>query len=247
MSKKIVCSSPDCKHGCIRKVVYGDKVLCWDCYQEIPSSIRSPAVKLREETMMNENMLMKNAYEIRGDVTAIILNSPKNGRLETLIDTKDLDKVKGIKGTWCAQWSRCTKSFYVFNSVQIDNVRKRTLLHRFITDPNSELVVDHINHDTLDNRRTNLRNVTQAQNAQNRKGASRSNKSTGVIGVIKGKKHKKYQVLIRYAGKARYVGSYSDLDDARKASETARARFMPYSQEAMIRKRRRGDGKLNNL
>lgn len=32
-----------------------------------------------------------------------------------------------------------------------------------------DMVVDHINHDTLDNRKENLRNVTQSQNLMNRK------------------------------------------------------------------------------
>lgn len=183
---------------------------------------------------------MKNEYEVRGDVTAIIINSPKYGRIETLIDTAELERVKQISGSWSAQWSPNTKSFYAINSLRVDNVRKRIHLHRCITDTCSELVVDHINHDTLDNRIVNLRQITQAQNLQNKKGPSKNNKSTGVRGVVKSTKHKKYIVKINHEGKTKHIGLYSDLEDAKKAYETARAKYFPFSHEAM-------NGKVPNL
>ena len=41
-------------------------------------------------------------------------------------------------------------------------------MHRFIMDPPQDLVIDHINHDRLDNRRSNLKVCTQFENSQNR-------------------------------------------------------------------------------
>lgn len=41
-------------------------------------------------------------------------------------------------------------------------------MHRFIMSPPQDLVVDHINHDRLDNRRSNLKICTQFENSQNR-------------------------------------------------------------------------------
>lgn len=45
----------------------------------------------------------------------------------------------------------------------------RILMHRLIMNPPAGYVVDHINGDKLDNRRTNLRICTQLENTRNRK------------------------------------------------------------------------------
>jgi hypothetical protein len=58
-----------------------------------------------------------------------------------------------------------------------------TYLHRFLLDAPKGMQVDHINHDTLDNRRSNLRIVTtNQQNNENRNGAHKNSK-TGIRGV----------------------------------------------------------------
>ena len=55
-------------------------------------------------------------------------------------------------------------------------------MHRFILNAtNPDLVVDHINHDRLDNRRENLRICTQQQNQFNR--SVRRDNKTGYKGV----------------------------------------------------------------
>ena len=55
-------------------------------------------------------------------------------------------------------------------------------MHRLIMDAPKGRTVDHLSHDTLDNRRANLRVGGQSDNLLNRKGAN-SNSSTGVRGL----------------------------------------------------------------
>lgn len=70
-------------------------------------------------------------------------------------------------------------------------------MHRLIAQTPADLVCDHINGDPLDNRRANLRNITQSQNLMNR-GAFSSSPS-GVKGVIFDKKANKWRVqVVRY-------------------------------------------------
>lgn len=45
-----------------------------------------------------------------------------------------------------------------------------TLMHRLIMSPPDDMVVDHLNHNTLDNRKANLRICRQSDNVKNRKG-----------------------------------------------------------------------------
>ena len=90
---------------------------------------------------------------------------------------------------------------------------------------------DHINGDTVDNRRSNLRVVTHAQNSQNRRGPN-ANSSTGVRGVSWHKHTRSYQATLKADGKRVSVGYFKTVAEADTAVRDARKRLMPYSSEA---------------
>lgn len=62
-------------------------------------------------------------------------------------------------------------------------------LHRVITNCPPTRIVDHLNHNPLDNRRSNLRVTTHSGNGLNRSGPQ-PNSTTGIRGVYKWKSSK---------------------------------------------------------
>lgn len=90
---------------------------------------------------------------------------------------------------WYALWNKGTRSFYAVRTLWIPGGgRSRTIyMHRAILGiENSGRLVqgDHIGHDTLDNRRENLRSATPAENMWNSRDKSCGN-ATGYRWVTK--------------------------------------------------------------
>lgn len=75
-----------------------------------------------------------------------------------IVSDRDYNSVS--KYTWHAHYNSHTKSFYARGLVE----GKKTFLHRFIMKPTGKLVVHHKNHDTLNNRRCNLKTCTDKEN-----------------------------------------------------------------------------------
>jgi len=70
--------------------------------------------------------------------------------------------------------------------------------------------VDHVNGNSLDNTRGNLRICTNAQNMQNRGATARS--KTGHKGIMI--KRGKFRVSIGHENKMIYLGTYKDINEA---------------------------------
>ena len=92
---------------------------------------------------------------------------------------------------------------------------KTQLLHRYLMNASDTMVVDHINGNTLDNRQSNLRVVTQSENLFNTK-LYTTNK-TGYKGVCYDKNAGKYKASIRLNGKSKHLGLYNTAEEASSA------------------------------
>jgi len=117
------------------------------------------------------------------------------------------------------------RNFRYENGKQITLYLHRTILKRML---NRELTsvenVDHINHDTLDCRRSNLRLATLSENHGNRNMAK--NNTSGFKGVSLNKKTGRWRAQIRVKQKIRHLGFFADPADAHRAYvEAARAYF----------------------
>lgn len=99
----------------------------------------------------------KNEFHICGKITYIDLyNRNCEVIAQSVIDTEDLDKVRYTK------W-KLSSSGYAMNTPKFKGGNKH--MSRMILD--TDQFVDHINHNTLDNRKENLRVVTKSQNQMN--------------------------------------------------------------------------------
>lgn len=86
---------------------------------------------------------------------------------------------------------------YLIRNFTVEGKRKREYYHRHIMQPPKDKVIDHINHNSLDNRRQNLRVTTQASNCRNRKTAH---------GVSYNKHNGYWYAKMRFNGKFKYLG-----------------------------------------
>ena len=175
---------------------------------------------------------MKNEYEIRGEVTAIIINSPKYGRHEALISTTNIERLKLFPNSWCVKWSDTSKSFYVIGNVSKEYGKtKKILLHRWLTNAPDGMDVDHVDNNSLNNVNSNLRVISRAENQQNPRGA-RSHNPSGIRGVTWKKSHKKWCVQIRINNVSKHIGLFDNIEKAEFAAIEARKKYMPFSKEA---------------
>lgn len=109
---------------------------------------------------------------------------------------------------------------YVYMNIKIDNHWINGIsLHRWILkDIPKGMVVDHINRNTLDNRKSNLRIITQRDNTHNRK----DNKD--IIGVYyfdKWSLEKPFKAMIYHHNKNISLGYYKTKQEAIKARQDA--------------------------
>lgn len=123
-----------------------------------------------------------NKIVVSGEIAIMDLTLRDGTIIKTIFDAEDVPKVRAFKNRWIAWYEKRMDNYYVLSVDTSNRGRKQMRLHRYLTDCPEGYVPDHINHNTLDNRKANLRIVTQAVNLQNKSGAYRSSKS-GVRGV----------------------------------------------------------------
>ena len=130
-----------------------------------------------------------------------------------IIDEIDLNKISN--STWCFNQS----GHYLVARINNKNVR----LHRLIMDVDDyKLVVDHINGDTSDNRRCNLRITTQKQNARNVRPSK--NNIANYPGVDR-RPSGKYRARITVNRKEILLGTFDTLEKAIQVRKEAENKY----------------------
>jgi len=140
-----------------------------------------------------------------------------------IVDPDDFERLNKYK--W--QASKGSDTFYAARSTWDKvNKKKRTIkMHREILNPPHPLVVDHINHSGLDNRKANLRPATKSQNCINKPIRKKKNAHSKYHGVTFQKSNKKWQAQIRAKGRPRIIGYFENEIDAAREYDKAAQKF----------------------
>lgn len=133
----------------------------------------------------------------------------KGLKTNALISDEDLNMLCQFK------WYLDSKGYAYMTKRMGKGIRKTTRMHRLIMNAPKNMCVDHINGNTLDNRRENLRLCSNAENSKNLK-LAKNNKS-GFRGVSWFSKSGKWRAVITCDGKYQHLGLFESKNQAIEA------------------------------
>jgi cytochrome c biogenesis protein ResB len=114
---------------------------------------------------------------------------------------------------------RCTNNGYAARNIPEKNRSKRgcVLMHRQIAKAMENQMVDHSNHDTVDNRRANLRICDDSQNNWNTRVSKNNKLSVKGVCIYRGS----YRATLVCRGKRVLDRQFKTLEEAKQARDTA--------------------------
>ena len=153
---------------------------------------------------------MENILENRVLLPTIELVNLTKGRF-AIIDIEDSERVNQYK--WSVNDKQ--KNHYAIATKVINKERHTKRMHRVVmgvTDPN--VIVDHINHNGLDNRKSNLRICTFSQNMKNTTPRVGGNSKYLGVSFKKQRTFKMYVAQIQCDKKKYHIGYYETEKEA---------------------------------
>lgn len=155
-----------------------------------------------------ERSIAHNTFMKMGKVTKMFDN---NGN-ECLIDTEDVKRVSSQY--WSKQW----RDYWISQ-----RHKTQTRLHRFIMGCSEDFEVDHIDGNTSNNTKANLRKCSHRENSRNIKVSK--NSTTGVTGVAFVKRTNKYMARIKFESKSIFLGYFDSLEEASRVRQEAEVKY----------------------
>lgn len=166
-------------------VKYNKKEKKWEVYYDnklkfsYNENLYGPLAKELAENSDKTGIRYKNFILEGSNSTSImkIYNKKHNKIFDIIIDTEDIEKVQLIKWNIDGIGTR---------HPAVRNTHKQLYLHRYILDagdvkPDQSNVVDHIDRNTFNNSKSNLRIVNNSLNQRNK--SIQKNNTSGITGV----------------------------------------------------------------
>lgn len=147
---------------------------------------------------------------VDGDVVLIPLSKDQ----WAIVDRESFDSIPGLRdASWCAaEIKAIEKTFYAISN--------GILMHRLVMDAPDGYVVNHRNHDTLDNRRDNLEVCEQPENARYcRKRRSHGDHCAPLTSRFKGVTRRPSGRFIAKV-KDRHLGTFDSEEEAARAASS---------------------------
>jgi hypothetical protein len=152
------------------------------------------------------------------------LKIPLNGKYGkdkfALIDEADFLLIKKHKWT--------LTNNYNYDGYAVTSIKgKPKYMHHFIIEKKKNMTVDHINRNTLDNTRKNLRMVTYTENQLNRR--KPKNNTSGYKGVFytkEGNRKKRWQAKLQYKLENYYSERFLTIKEAINARKELERKYI---------------------
>lgn len=208
----------------------GKKEALWLCKCDCGNMTKLPKYKLEsghtkscgcyakefsKKNFENHQQFRKyNTYDLTG-VYGIGYTSNTNKQF--YFDKEDYDKIK------INCWYEDNYGYAVSRNINKIGKSVNIKMHRLIMNDFSNKVIDHINHNTLDNRKQNLRIVTRVQNQMNM--SKRKDNTSGFTGVHFNKRSDKWMATIQVNYKSINLGTFKNKEDAIEARKKAEEKY----------------------
>lgn len=180
------------------------------------------------EAMFKDSSLVLEAFSKDGPAMQKVLRSlytydNDNGRLRYRAAMSDKVKVGDLVGWVSQHGTKFTTKKYRRVTLHKRSFYEHTLIWVFHYGMFPKGVIDHVDHDSLNNRIENLRDTTHTDNCRNQNKAK--NNKSGVTGVSWNSLRRNWEAQIHVDGKRIWLGNFADIADAAKARAAANIKY----------------------